>query len=538
MVKKTSGHIRPCNVGVVEAHNERTEKYLEGIKKAGLKIYFFPELSHRNSSWVNDRYEGKTCAQIFEDMKEHYTQKHGQAPQLKEKQRVNKKTGRVKVIAGWSPLREMVAVIKEDTKIEDFDFFKKWAKDQGLDIVRIDLHKDEGHRDDKGKIIENFHAHVVLDFYDRETGKTVNLGKDKLSELQSILAISLDMERGEKKEDTGHEHLDHVEYKKMIRDVNEANKRLEAMKAEEKKAETRVKGLTTMLSNLQSQYDVLKKDYENKMQEYDDLYMYIEMGAAAQDEIDEDLNEKKQQKAKLNGELEQARRQLSELESKMNERRVQLDTAQQQLQKVVDEKTDLEKRYNELHPEFLQMQENFKKKVKEQEQILKEKQKAIDTMVNEQEMYLKERQKEIENLDREGLMDMYRLKMERFRDYIFKRSPGGREAVDAICQRTVSRTAHNFTERQALAIEKCLAPWENGREKVAENLMELAKIEMTKPFGRPENEKWIEQTAKELLQIAERTHPLSAVLAEYIAESAGGGPSHITDLTDWSGRKR
>lgn len=527
MAKKTSGHIRPCNVGVVEAHNERTEKYLEGIKKAGLKIYFFPELSHRNSSWVNDRYGGKTCAQIFEDMKDHYTKKHGQAPQLKEKQRLNKKTGRVKVIAGWSPLREMVAVIKEGTKIEDFDFFKKWAKDQGLDIVRIDLHKDEGHRDDKGNIIENFHAHVVLDFYDRETGKTVNLGPEKLSEMQSILAISLGMERGEKKEDTGQEHLHHTEYKKMIQTIEGFALKLKDLKAEEKQAETRIKGLTTMLSNLQSQYDVLKKDYEDKVQEYEDLYRYVEMGVAAQDEVDEDLSKKNQQKEKLNGELEQARRQLSEIESKMNERRGQLDTAERQLQRVSAEKAEMEKRFNELNPRVQKMQETFENKRREQAQQLKE-----------QDQYLEERKTEIENLDREGLLDMYREKMERFRDYIFRRSPGGREAVDAICQRTVSRTAHSFTERQALAIEKCLAPWENGREKVAENLMELAKIEMTKPYGRSENEKWIEQTAKEVLQIAERTHPLSAVLAEHIAESAGGGPSHITDLTDWSGRKR
>ena len=62
--------------------------------------------------------------------------------------------------------------------------------------------------------------------------------------------------------------------------------------------------------------------------------------------------------------------------------------------------------------------------------------------------------------------------------------------------------------------------------------------EMENKYGKPINQKWIEQTAKEVLQIAERTHPLSAVLTDYISESAGGGPSHITDLTDWRGRKR
>ena len=59
------------------------------------------------------------------------------------------------------------------------------------------------------------------------------------------------------------------------------------------------------------------------------------------------------------------------------------------------------------------MQEAFEQNRREQVQQLKE-----------QDQYLEERQREIENLDREGLMDMYRVKMERFRDYIFKTASG------------------------------------------------------------------------------------------------------------------
>jgi hypothetical protein len=40
------------------------------------------------------------------------------------------------------------------------------------------------------------------------------------------------------------------------------------------------------------------------------------------------------------------------------------------------------------------------------------------------------------------------------------------------------------------------------------------------------------------VEIAEGTHPLSAVLTGHIGESVGGGPSHTTNLTDWSGGNR
>ena len=63
---KTGGHFSRCNVGSVEAHNERTQAYLDGVKAAGLPLYFFQNLTVNNTHWMSDRQEfaGKTCAQI------------------------------------------------------------------------------------------------------------------------------------------------------------------------------------------------------------------------------------------------------------------------------------------------------------------------------------------------------------------------------------------------------------------------------------------------------------------------------------------
>ena len=105
---KTGGHFDPCNVGCVEKHNERDPEYLKSVEASGRKLYFFSDLTCLNSSWIARTYSGKSCSQIFEELKQLYTEKVGQAPQLKERKRVNKKTGKVTKIAGWSPIREAV----------------------------------------------------------------------------------------------------------------------------------------------------------------------------------------------------------------------------------------------------------------------------------------------------------------------------------------------------------------------------------------------------------------------------------------------
>jgi len=208
---KTGGHFSRCNVGSVEAHNERTQAYLDGVKAAGLPLYFFQNLTVNNTHWMSDRQEftGKTCAQIFESLKQLYTEKTGQAPQLKDRTRINKKTGKEYTVAGWSPIREAVIPIKEDTTVEDFKPVFAWLRRNGLEPIRLDLHKDEGYEDEEtGERKMNYHAHLVVCWVDLKTGKTANLKKDRMSEFnQKVLPEALGMDAGESKAITGKEHL-------------------------------------------------------------------------------------------------------------------------------------------------------------------------------------------------------------------------------------------------------------------------------------------------------------------------------------------
>ena len=52
MALKTSVHIKPCNIGQSEAHNERTKEYLAHINAS--KIYIRQDLTAENQSWRSE----------------------------------------------------------------------------------------------------------------------------------------------------------------------------------------------------------------------------------------------------------------------------------------------------------------------------------------------------------------------------------------------------------------------------------------------------------------------------------------------------
>ena len=210
---KTGGNFERCNVGSVEAHNLRTPEYLKGVQESGRNLYFFQDLTKNNTSYVNPTYEGKTCNQIFNDLVQLYKSKIGQMPQLKDREWIDKKTGKKKKRPGWSPIREAVIPIKADTTLKDFDKLIAWLREKGVEVIRLDLHKDEGYESVTGKRKMNYHAHLVVDWINHETANTAKLTPADMRDFQTMCAVSLDMERGTPKTVTGKQHLDSAEYR-------------------------------------------------------------------------------------------------------------------------------------------------------------------------------------------------------------------------------------------------------------------------------------------------------------------------------------
>ena len=182
---KTSINIQPCKVAQSERHNERRWELTEDQK---MRSKVREELSPNNERAI---YDNRPLSQILEDIKKTYKASKGK-----------------KMHAKATPLREGVVVIKEDTTLEDLKRFtdevqRRW----GPRCVQAYIHKDEGHWEGEDWK-PNYHAHLVFDWTDKN-GVTYKLDKIAMQQMQTLLAETLGMERGESSE---REHLNATQY--------------------------------------------------------------------------------------------------------------------------------------------------------------------------------------------------------------------------------------------------------------------------------------------------------------------------------------
>ena len=211
---KTSINIKPCNVGSSRPHNRRTAEYLANIRKE--KIYIRTDLMAKNEEWVSPELGDTSLEERNRQIAAMVKEKTGRAMQTKDRERVNKKTGKVTVVRGSTPIKEGVVVVKEDTSMKQLQRFCDVCKERwGITPLQIFIHRDEGHYETPGDETSwkpNYHAHIVWDWMDHDTGKSCKLLPQDMSEMQTILAEALGMERGTSKEQTEREHLERTDY--------------------------------------------------------------------------------------------------------------------------------------------------------------------------------------------------------------------------------------------------------------------------------------------------------------------------------------
>ena len=120
------------------------------------------------------------------------------------------------IVRGSTPLKEGVVVIKEDTTMKQLQNFCEVCKQRwGITALQIFIHRDEGHYINPGDTATwkpNLHAHIVWDWMNHDTGKSCKLDEKAMSEMQTLLAECLEMERGTSKKLTGKEHLERNDY--------------------------------------------------------------------------------------------------------------------------------------------------------------------------------------------------------------------------------------------------------------------------------------------------------------------------------------
>jgi len=156
--------------------------------------YVYSNLSRNNEFWKGDEIENRLSL-------------------IKKK---CKETSGRKMQKNAEPIREAVVNLNAHHSMKDL---KKLAEDlkakKGLDCFQIFIHRDEG----KSQEDLNYHAHMLFDWQDQTTGKMKRLNRLDMSQLQTIVAESLVMERGELKENSNRERLEPVEYKRQQEDL-------------------------------------------------------------------------------------------------------------------------------------------------------------------------------------------------------------------------------------------------------------------------------------------------------------------------------
>ena len=207
-MSKTSIHIEPCKIGSSEQHNQRL-KHLDYVR---------PDLSHQNERWVG-----------VADLPAHLDNL---------KTLVKDKTGR-SMQAKATPIREGVIVIKQDTTIAQLRGLADAIEQRwGIKTLQIYTHKDEGHTDSDGSWKPNLHAHIVFDWLNHDTGKSIKLSKQDMAEMQTMLADCLEMVRGESSDI---KHLGAIQYKTQAEEQRLRTLKEKTMKEEQAREQAQAK---------------------------------------------------------------------------------------------------------------------------------------------------------------------------------------------------------------------------------------------------------------------------------------------------------
>ncbi|MGM9697994.1 MAG: MobV family relaxase [Prevotella sp.] len=284
-------------------------------------------------------------------------------------------------------------------------------------------------------------------------------------------------------------------YNETMKKVKAAKKELGDLEAQVKQAETKLKGLMTMIANLEKQRESLEIDIS-----------YLE-DMVKNGEGDVEKNTRR---------LEELKEQVSVINSKILDKQQKLSAAEQELR-------DLDGKHRQL--------------IAQNEELSRSNRVMVDDTIRRHDAAnaaLTAKRAELAKMDKAGELRMAERHIEERDALIFRRWPEAREAVAAIFDFGNSNIAKDFTLKQALDVEKAIASAGIERTDAAKDLLTLAG----KDFDRCRTPKaWVDMAAREVMNIARGTHLRLNALLRSQPKDAGGGPSYITDLTDWAGNQ-
>lgn len=196
---------------------------------------------------------------------------------------------------------EVHHTLKDVEKINEY-----LEQKHGLRAVQSSIHRDEGHINDEGKPEYNLHAHVVYCNLDKD-GKTVlkGLEKDDFRELQTFVAKTLNMQRGQSAEITKAKHKSPQEFRhEKVLATNKDLKAEIAQLREQFKEQGATRADYAQIEQLQKE---LKEQIKAKELSEDELHKRISELSQTVDTLQNDLKISR-------SELELSQKKQSELE--------------------------------------------------------------------------------------------------------------------------------------------------------------------------------------------------------------------------------
>ena len=328
---KASVHVKPCNIAQSERHNRRDVEYIKSLDPK--KVYVRLDMSKNNSSYVAPEMKGVTLQEHLESIRVMVKQKTGRSMQEKDVEYTDK-NGKVRVRKGCSPIRECVVVINEDTRIKALLRFTRMVETRwGIKALQVHLHRDEGHYEipgDDSTWKPNYHAHIIWDWMDHTTGKSIKLDADDMSAMQDMVAEALDMERGVKKSETGLDHLERNDF--ILQKQEKEKKRLEAEKR-------KIQSERDIAKNQARQATEEKTKAEKKAQEAMNL---ARKALQEKDEADKKAKAAKAELSSAESKVTEKQSEIDRLEQRVNNEQATLDGLQTEVAEKRREKYSID----------------------------------------------------------------------------------------------------------------------------------------------------------------------------------------------------
>lgn len=140
-------------------------------------------------------------------------------------------------------IREAVVNLLPGTSMDDLKHLGNLLQEQfGINCFQIHIHRDEGHKDpETGQFKINHHAHMLFDWQDKAKGTVLKINRVQLSQIQTLVAQTLGMERGELRVNSNRERLEPIEYKRQQAELQLEKLQQQNAELEQKKNEVRAR---------------------------------------------------------------------------------------------------------------------------------------------------------------------------------------------------------------------------------------------------------------------------------------------------------